>query len=153
MPLPQLDDTPAKTQAAPAAVTLAAPAQVVPAAVPAAVPQPVAQLQAVAVPAQTAASLPAAAAVPAVAPPAAPPAASGIVVIRTKGDSWVEVVDAKGGVAVRKIMTPGESVGAGGPLPLQVTIGRADLTEVDVRGARYDLRPVSRDNVARFEIR
>ena len=87
------------------------------------------------------------------APPAAPAPAGGIVVIRAKADSWVEVVDAKGGVAVRKLMAPGESVGAGGALPLQVTIGRADATEVEVRGARFDLRPVSRDNVARFEVK
>jgi cytoskeleton protein RodZ len=83
--------------------------------------------------------------------PAGP--ASGVVVFHAKGDSWVEVVDAKGGIALRKLMSPGESVGASGALPLTVTIGRVDMTEVDVRGRKFDTRPVSRDNVARFEVK
>jgi cytoskeleton protein RodZ len=90
---------------------------------------------------------------------AAPPAttasapATGIVVFHAKGPSWVEVVDAKGAVPLRKLMTIGETVGASGALPLQITIGRVDMTDVDVRGKKYDLRPVSKDNVARFEIK
>ena len=79
--------------------------------------------------------------------------ASGLVVVRAKGESWVEVVDAKGVVAVRKLMVPGEATGATGALPLVVTIGKADLTEVEVRGKKFDLKPVSRDNVARFEVK
>ena len=78
---------------------------------------------------------------------------NGIVVIRTKGPSWVEVTDAKGTVAVRKLLAAGETAGASGALPLQVTIGRVDATEVQVRGKPFDLKPVSRDNVARFEVR
>ncbi|MEO5669763.1 MAG: helix-turn-helix domain-containing protein [Ramlibacter sp.] len=84
---------------------------------------------------------------------AAAPPTDGIVVIRTKGPSWVEVTDAKGAVAVRKLLAAGESAGASGALPLQVTIGRADATEVQVRGKAFDLKPVSRDNVARFEVK
>jgi cytoskeleton protein RodZ len=78
---------------------------------------------------------------------------SGIVVLRAKGPSWVEVVDAKGVVGVRKTLAAGESAGATGALPLRVTIGRVDVTEVQVRGKPYDLRPVSKDNVARFEVK
>jgi cytoskeleton protein RodZ len=80
-------------------------------------------------------------------------AASGIVVFRVKGPSWVEVTDAKGGVALRKVLETGESAGVSGVLPLQVTIGRVDQTEVQVRGKPYDLKPVSKDNVARFEVK
>ena len=83
--------------------------------------------------------------------PAAP--ASGIVVFRTKSPSWVEVTDAKGVVAVRRLLAPGEAAGVSGALPLQVTVGRADATEVQVRGKPFDLRSVSRDNVARFEVK
>ena len=83
--------------------------------------------------------------------PAAP--ADGIVVFRTRGTSWVEVTDAKGVVAVRRLLGAGEAAGASGALPLQVTIGRVDATEVQVRGKPFDLRPVSRDNVARFEVK
>jgi cytoskeleton protein RodZ len=78
---------------------------------------------------------------------------NGIVVLRAKGPSWVEVVDAKGVVGVRKTLSAGESAGATGALPLQVTIGRVDVTEVQVRGKPFDLRPVSKDNVARFEVK
>jgi cytoskeleton protein RodZ len=83
----------------------------------------------------------------------APAPAGGIVVFRAKGESWVEVVDAQGVVALRKLVTPGESVGASGALPLRVTIGKVDVTEVQVRGKPFDLKPVSRDNVARFEVK
>jgi len=78
---------------------------------------------------------------------------TGIVVLRAKGPSWVEVVDAKGVVGVRKTLAAGESAGATGALPMQVTIGRVDVTEVQVRGKPFDLRPVSKDNVARFEVK
>lgn len=94
----------------------------------------------------------AASAVAAAAPVAAAPA-DGIVVLRAKGPSWVEVTDAKGVVALRKILETGEAAGASGALPLQVTIGRVDATEVVVRGKPFDLRPLSRDNVARFEVK
>jgi cytoskeleton protein RodZ len=105
----------------------------------------------------TAAPLTAGPAVPEVAPvpaAAATPAtpASGIVVFRTSGPSWVEVTDAKGVVAVRKVLEAGEATAASGALPLRVIIGRVDATEVQVRGKPFDLRPVSRDNVARFEV-
>jgi cytoskeleton protein RodZ len=82
-----------------------------------------------------------------------PASTTGIVVLRAKGPSWVEVVDAKGVVGVRKTLAAGESAGASGMLPLQVTIGRVDVTEVRVRGKAFDLRPVSKDNVARFEVK
>jgi cytoskeleton protein RodZ len=83
--------------------------------------------------------------------PASP--ASGLIVFRAKGPSWVEVTDAKGVVAVSKVLQTGESAGASGALPLRVTIGRVDATQVHVRGKPFDLRPVSRDNVARFEVK
>ena len=80
-------------------------------------------------------------------------AASGIVVFRTKGPSWVEVTDAKGVVTMRRQLEAGDAAGASGQPPLQVTIGRVDHTEVQVRGKPFDLRPVSKDNVARFEVK
>jgi cytoskeleton protein RodZ len=96
---------------------------------------------------------------PATAPAAAPQAqvpavpASGIVVFQTKGASWVEVTDAKGVVAFRRLMVAGESGAASGAVPLQVTVGRADVTQVQVRGKPFDLGAVARDNVARFEVK
>jgi cytoskeleton protein RodZ len=101
----------------------------------------------------TAAASPAAAAAAAVAGSAPVADAAGIVVFRTKAPSWVEVTDARGVVAVRKMLAPGEAAAASGALPLHVTIGKVDVTEVQVRGKPFDLGPVSRDNVARFEVR
>lgn len=94
------------------------------------------------------------AATPALAPSPAPAgAATGIVVFKARAPSWVEVTDATGVVAVRKLLGAGEAAGASGALPLQVTIGSVDSTEVAVRGKPFDLGPVSRDNVARFEVK
>jgi cytoskeleton protein RodZ len=85
--------------------------------------------------------------------PAAAVPASGIVLFRAKSPSWVEVTDAKGMVAVRKILAAGEAAAASGAVPLQVTVGRVDVTEVQVRGKPFDLRPVTKDNVARFQVK
>jgi cytoskeleton protein RodZ len=94
---------------------------------------------------------------PSAAVPAAPaaPAApvSGTIVFRAKEASWIEVTDAKGVVAVRRLLGAGEAAGASGAPPLQVIVGRADATEVQVRGKPFDLKPVSKDNVARFEVK
>ncbi|MBC7376376.1 MAG: DUF4115 domain-containing protein [Burkholderiaceae bacterium] len=89
----------------------------------------------------------------AAAPVASQPAASGIVVFTAKVQSWVEVTDARGAVPLRKIIAPGEAVAASGALPLSVIVGKADSTLVQVRGKPLDLAPLSRDNVARFEVK
>jgi cytoskeleton protein RodZ len=79
--------------------------------------------------------------------------ASGLIVFRAKGPSWVEVIDANGVVAIRKLLEQGEAAGASGALPLKVTVGRIDTTEVQVRGKPFDLHSVSNDNVARFQVK
>lgn len=78
---------------------------------------------------------------------------TGIVVFKTSGPSWIEVTDAKGAIQLSRQVEPGEPVGASGPLPLNVTIGRADVTEVQVRGKPYPLEPVTKQGVARFEVK
>ena len=70
-----------------------------------------------------------------------------------KGESWVEVTDAKGTVVLRRTLTAGEVAGASGVLPLAAVVGKADLTQVQVRGQAFDLNAVARDNVARFEVK
>lgn len=84
---------------------------------------------------------------------ALPSAASGIVTFRAKEQSWIEVTDAKGVVVLRRTLTAGEFVGATGALPMAAAVGRADATEVEVRGKPVDLKSLSRDNVARFEVK
>jgi cytoskeleton protein RodZ len=78
---------------------------------------------------------------------------TGIVVFTARGSSWVEVVDANGVVQVRKTMTNGEVVGVSGAMPLMVVVGRANTTEVQVRGIPFDLLRIAKDNVARFEVK
>jgi cytoskeleton protein RodZ len=108
----------------------------------------------------TAARASASAVVPAVVAAAPAPAAaasqaapSGIVTFHAKGESWVEVTDAKGTVVLRRTLTAGEVAGASGVLPMAAVVGRADATQVQVRGKAFDLNAVARDNVARFEVR
>lgn len=81
------------------------------------------------------------------------PATAGIIVFKAKSESWVEVTDAKGVVVVRRTLAAGEEVGATGVLPLAAVVGRVDATQVQVRGKPFDLSVVSRDNVARFEVK
>jgi cytoskeleton protein RodZ len=157
----------AAPEAAPAMAVVAAP---VPAPTPAPaslpVPPPAAQPTAVispgsaATPAKTvsptfsvAVSTPTVISPTAVVTPAVPLPTTGIVVFKTQGESWVEVTDAKGVIAVRKTLAPGEVVGASGALPLAVVIGRANATRVEVRGRPFDLNAVAKDNVARFEVK
>lgn len=138
----------APAPAPPVPVPVPAPVAAAPVGSPPAAPAPA--MQAKAAPVEKA---PAAAPVAVAPAAAAAPAPGGLVVFRTKGPSWVEVTDAKGVVALRRLLTAGETAGASGALPLAVTVGSANSTEVQVRGQAYDLTPVSRDNVARFEVR
>ena len=75
-----------------------------------------------------------------------------ILVFKANADSWVEVLDRNGQLQVRKTIKPGETLPAGGQVPLSVTIGNADKTSVTVRGKPYDLLPVTRENIARFVV-
>ena len=101
----------------------------------------------------SAAIVPAAAPAPAAAASAAAPVTTGIVVFKARAPSWIQVTDAKGGVPLRKLLAAGETAGASGPLPLAVTVGSVSVTDVQVRGKPFDLAPVARDNVARFEVK
>lgn len=143
MPPPAAGDAPTEQalSASTVVVTPAVPANLPAAAAPA--PAPAA-----------AASAPIAAAAPASAAAAAVPLPSdGVVVFRTRGPSWIQVTDATGTTVLRRLMNSGEVVGTGGQLPLSVTVGDAAQTEVQVRGKPFDLGPIARDNVARFEVK
>ena len=80
-----------------------------------------------------------------------------VVVFAATGESWVEVKDASGRIILQRTLQNGEKAGAGpaqGKLPYKVTIGRANLTQVAVRGQAFDLAPVSsKDAVARFSVK
>ena len=73
--------------------------------------------------------------------------------VRARAESWIEVSDAQGQALVSRIVSPGESVGLDGAMPLKVRIGNAAGTEVVFRGQPFELAPHTRDNVARFELK
>ena len=79
--------------------------------------------------------------------------ASDIVVFTATGESWVEATDAKGRVVLRRMLMLGDVVGAAGSLPLKIVVGKANATQVQIRGEGFDLGAVSKDNVARFEVK
>ena len=78
---------------------------------------------------------------------------SGMVVFKAKGQTWVKVVDSNGIVLLSKTIVNGEVVGATGATPLSIVIGRVDATDVEVYGKPFALTGISKDNVARFEVK
>jgi cytoskeleton protein RodZ len=82
---------------------------------------------------------------------AAPPVDS-IVVFKASAETWVEVKNAAGMTMFKKLLSAGETAGAAGALPLTVIVGRADATQVEVRGKQIDLIAIAKSNVARFEV-
>ncbi len=109
---------------------------------------------------------PSAASAPVSPPPAAAPAAAptvsvpveaatpaGLVSFKATGDSWIKVTDARGTVVMQKLLTAGATDSISGEPPLAVVVGRADATEVQVRGRPFDLTSIARNNVARFEVK
>ena len=78
---------------------------------------------------------------------------TGIIVFTTRGESWVEVTDAKGAIQISRMIGVGDVVGVSGALPLSVVVGRADVTDVQVRGKPFSLDTVTKGNVAHFEVK
>lgn len=76
----------------------------------------------------------------------------GHVVFKSHGVTWVEVIDAKGTVQLRKTLAVGEVAGASGAFPLRVVVGKADAVDVTVAGKPFNLIAVAKDNIARFEV-
>ncbi|WCM91979.1 helix-turn-helix domain-containing protein [Acidovorax sp. NCPPB 2350] len=76
-----------------------------------------------------------------------------LLVIRAKGESWVQVRSAGGATVLQRVLGSGESVSIPGAPPWSVVVGKADATEVQVRGKSMDLAAIARENVARFEVK
>ena len=87
------------------------------------------------------------------APAAQAPAPEGVLVIRARAESWVQVRNGAGRVVLQKAMAAGESYSAEGSPPWSVVVGKADATDVIVRGQPMDLKAIARENVARFEVK
>jgi len=112
---------------------------------------------------EVAASASAAAVAPAAGASAVTPVAAAVVlaaadsaaiaVFSARESAWVQVLGADGVVHLRKTLDAGQSVRINGALPLTVVVGRANAIDVLVRGKPFELTPVAKDNVARFQIK
>ena len=96
---------------------------------------------------------PSAVATDAAASAAAPDVPAGLAVLSASDASWVEVIDADGKVLVQRVLRPGESLGLDGRLPFRLKIGNAAVTQLQFRGQVVDLTALTRDNVARLELK
>ncbi len=85
--------------------------------------------------------------------PSAAAESAAIAVFNAREAAWVQVLAADGVVHLRKTLDAGESVRINGALPLTVVVGRANAIDVLVRGKPFELTPVAKDNVARFQIK
>lgn len=77
----------------------------------------------------------------------------GVLSLRANESSWVEVVDAQGVLQLRRTLVKDDIVPVAGALPLSVVVGRADAVSVVIRGQPFDTASVSKNNVARFEVK
>jgi len=101
-------------------------------------------------PADAAEAAPAPAAMPVTVPPAPGDVA---LAFTAQADCWAEVVDAKGTRRLYQLIRAGERVTAAGAPPLRVTLGRGDVTRVEVSGRAVTLpQDAVRNSVARFEV-
>ena len=106
-----------------------------------------------AVPPQSTASQVAAVAPEPVVPASGSQTGEDFLLVRAKGTTWVQVVDANGAVLLRRTLQGGTTTAVNGVPPLAVVVGKADLAEVEVRGKPFVMTDVSKDNVARFEVK
>lgn len=88
----------------------------------------------------------------AAATPVVEPTSDRLVTFKATGQTWIEVKNASGATVFKKLLNDGESAGTSGATPLTVIVGRADVTQVEVRGKPINLVPIAKSNVARFEV-
>lgn len=78
---------------------------------------------------------------------------AGPLLLRASAETWVEVVDGAGQNLISRNLQAGEAVGLDGAMPLRVRIGNVAGMTLSFRGQPVDLQPVTRDNVARLELK
>ena len=75
------------------------------------------------------------------------------VTFRAKSASNVKVTDGGETIVFDRVLRSGESASLSGLLPLSIVVSRASAVQVQVRGEAFDLGVVSKNNVARFEVK
>lgn len=100
----------------------------------------------------TAAETPSAAS-PAVPPPAVQVSGVAGATLQAREAAWVEARDAQGAKLLSRLVQAGESVNLEGPTPLLLRIGNAKGVQLSFKGQPVDLVPLTRNNVARVELK
>lgn len=80
-------------------------------------------------------------------------ASAALLELRVSKDSWIEVQDGASKPLLMRLVNAQEVVALNGSLPLRLKVGNASSTTVRFRGQLVDLVPVTRDNVARLELK
>ena len=81
------------------------------------------------------------------------PASGSLLSITATGESWLQVVNGSGKVVVQRMLKAGDVMDFSAAPPYSVVLGRADATQVTVRGRPFDVTPYARNSVARFEVK
>jgi cytoskeleton protein RodZ len=79
-------------------------------------------------------------------------AGTGRLRLRFPEDSWVEIYDAEGERLFFNLVKGGRSIEVEGTPPLRVLLGYARGVEVEYNGEPFDIRPHTREDVARFRV-
>ncbi|RYE41729.1 MAG: helix-turn-helix domain-containing protein [Hyphomicrobiales bacterium] len=79
--------------------------------------------------------------------------AAAALVVKARGETWVQIRSISGGHSAQRVLQAGDSLVGPGPAPWAVVIGKAAVTEVLVRGEPLNLSTIARENVARFEVK
>ena len=108
-------------------------------------------------PAAVTAAAEAAKAVAAAPEPASKPAATAngrVLRFAATGESWVQVRDAQQQVVMEKMLKAGDVYQeAAAGRPLQIVVGNASATTLEIDGVATDLTASAKNNVARFEVK
>lgn len=89
--------------------------------------------------------------------PASRPAATAngrVLLFAATGESWVQVRDAQQQVVMEKMLKAGDVYQeAAAGRPLQIVVGNASATTLEIDGVATDLTASAKNNVARFEVK
>lgn len=115
-------------------------------------PAPVMPEPTVSVPASKAEDVGPAPVMASMAPFEKPAAATTGLLLRFRGESWLEAYDADGGSVERALVGEGAERRYAPGQVARITLGRADAVEVSFAGREVDLSPYRAANVARFTV-
>lgn len=79
--------------------------------------------------------------------------AAGLLQLRARATTWIQLKDATGKELQQRTLQPGQTLDYDGQGPVQVVLGRASGVDVIVRGQPFDTSAFASNRVARFEVK